>query len=408
MKQTDVTNVMVLGGGYAGLVAAFRLSRKTRGANVRVTLISGRDHFVERIRLHQQAAGQTLAHHSYERLLAGTSIRFLKGWVDRLMPRERRLLIETPAGEVQKEYDYAILAVGSIADTNSVPGVSQHALSLSTTETARTVQRTVPEVAASGGRLLVCGGGLTGIEAASELAETYPDLNVTLVTSDIFGEQLSGRGQNYLRRAFHRLGITIINGQRIAAVHANHVRTEYGARIPFDICLWAGSFRAPDLARKSGLLVNGKDQILVDEHLRAQRFPTLYAVGDIASLEEAIETPIRMGCVTAAPMGAYAGDHLAAVIQGQKPVKPYRYTYFMRCISLGRNDGLVQFVEADDTPRERILTGRVGAKVKEVISRSSVWNVQMEHRMAALFRRPQLAPDGVGGHASSKQHAQPY
>ena len=74
MQQSHQIEVLVLGGGYAGIVTALRLSRKTDPGKVRVTLINGQEYFVERIRLHQQAANQALTHHSYVKLLASTPI----------------------------------------------------------------------------------------------------------------------------------------------------------------------------------------------------------------------------------------------------------------------------------------------------------------------------------------------
>jgi len=387
MRDTDRIEVVVLGGGYAGTLAALRLSRKTRGANVRITLVDGRNHLVERIRLHQEAAGQTVKGPSYAALLAGTSVRFLQGWITGLQPERQQVVVKTAEGERRLQYDFAIYALGSMVETTNVPGSERYAHSLSSAETADVLRRELPAVAARGGRLLVSGGGLTGIEAASELAETYPELQVTLLTAGTFGEQLSQRGQAHLQEAFGRLGISVVDGQQVTAVQSNHVETGDGSIVPFDLCLWAGSFRAPALAREAGLPVNGRDQVLVDEHLRVQGQAKIYAAGDAASLEEALSMTIRMGCVTAAPMGSYAGNHLAAQIKGEETVKPFRFRYLMRCISLGRKDGLVQFVRADDSPRERILTGWVGARVKELVSRSSVWNVQFEGKLASLLNR---------------------
>ncbi|MDQ4078734.1 MAG: FAD-dependent oxidoreductase [Chloroflexota bacterium] len=392
MASRERINVVVLGGGYAGTTAALRLSRKTRGSDVDITLINDADHFVERIRLHQLAANQLLKQYDYVTLLKGTDVHFEQGWVTDLSPANQMVTVRANRGEIEIGYDYLIYALGSTVDTHSVPGVSDHALSLSTEETTAALQEQLPGLAAQGGRLLVCGGGLTGIEAASELAEAYPSLRVTLVTSGTFGEQLSQDGQQHLRRVFDRLGIEVIDGQTIARVHPHSVECHDGTTLPFDMCLWAGAFAVSPLARDSGLPVNQRGQVLVDGHLRVKGLPNLYAIGDAASLEEALDIPIRMGCVTAAPMGTYVGNHLAATIRGERQPKPYHFRYFMRCISLGRHDALVQFVEADDTPKERILTGWIGAQVKEVIVRSSIWSIEFEQKMASLFRGSDQAP----------------
>jgi NADH dehydrogenase FAD-containing subunit len=64
-----------------------------------------------------------------------------------------------------------------------------------------------------------------------------------------------------------------------------------------------------------------------------------------------------MGCRTGAFTGPGVADVIAARLAGRTP-KPFRYRYFHECISLGRKRGLVQFLAADETPHERILTGR--------------------------------------------------
>ncbi|MBV7334799.1 FAD-dependent oxidoreductase [Chloroflexi bacterium TSY] len=243
----------------------------------------------------------------------------------------------------------------------------------------------LPKIAAQDGRLLICGGGLTGIEAATELAETYPKLRVTLVTKGAFGEQLSLRGQQHLRHAFDRLNIDVIEQKTIRSLQPNHAVCADDSTIPFDICLWAGAFSVPTLACHVGLLVNKGGQIIVDEHLRAKLWPNIYAVGDAATLEEVLPIPIRMACATAAPMGAYVGTYLAAIIEGRKQQAPYRFRYLLRCISLGRHDGLVQLVEADDTVKNRVVTGWLGAKIKELVCRGTIWNMQFERQLAALL-----------------------
>ena len=102
-------------------------------------------------------------------------------------------------------YDTLIYALGSRADLESVPGVAEHAFTVAGAEQAARLRARV----AAGGTVTVVGGGLTGIEAATELAESRPDLKVRLLTADVVGERLSERGRRYLRRTFARLGIEI-------------------------------------------------------------------------------------------------------------------------------------------------------------------------------------------------------
>jgi NADH dehydrogenase FAD-containing subunit len=73
-----------------------------------------------------------------------------------------------------------------------------------------------------------------------------------------------------------------------------------------------------------------------------------------------------MACATAMPAAQHGARTVAALLGGREP-RPWRFRYAIRCVSLGRRDGLVQVVHADDRPRELALTGRVAARVKEAI-----------------------------------------
>ena len=248
---TERTNprVLVLGGGYAGVLAARSVAQYAHEA-ARVTLISGNDHFVERIRLHQAAAGQTIARRPITGLLRGTDAHFVRGWVIGLDPERRTVTVETADRTREMPYDYLIYALGSAIDTETVPGVREHAWALDGATAGTVLAGALREVASGGGRLLVCGGGLTGIEAATEIAEAHPRLRVTLVTRDTLGAALSERGRAYLKAAFARRGIEVRERTLVTRVDPGEVQVDGQPAIPFDLCLWAGSFRVPSLARR--------------------------------------------------------------------------------------------------------------------------------------------------------------
>ena len=374
------TRIVVLGGGYSGLLAAQRLGRKLGHQHADISLIDGSPDFVQRIRLHQIAADQTPLKLSKAKLLKRNGVQFMQGWVTRLNPDSNSLTV----GSQTVSYDYLIYALGSFVDTTRVPGIQEHAFALGSEANAIALRDRLTHIR-QGGRLIICGGGLTGIEAATELAETYPALKVTLMTRDGFGAQLSERGRQYVRQVFDRLHIEVVDNATVRRINAGEVVYDGGTRA-FDACLWAGVFAVPTLAQDAGLTVNAQGQITVDDHLRALSHANIYAVGDAADLSQAIDTPIRMACATASPMGAYVADELAAHLTGVAH-RPYEFAYAGRCISLGRRAGLVQLVDADDRPKEQIITGRMGALIKELICRYSVWQVQ-NPRWMYFPRRP--------------------
>lgn len=379
MQTTKPVKIIVLGGGYAGTLAALRLAGKTKGHATEVVLVNGVDHFVERIRHHQLAAGQTQKAHPFTKLLGNSGVRFVQGWCTGITPARKVLTVQTPTGSTTLTYDYLIYALGSTTEKTRVPGVADYAYTLADETTVGQLQQRAQALAAQQGHLLIIGGGLTGIEAATELAESYPGLQVTLATKGKLGATLSAAGAAHIRRVFAKLGVTLIEETAVERLTANAAHSADGRVLAFDACLWTGAFVVPPLAAVAGLPVDKGGRILVDEWLRVNNDASIYAAGDAAA------TPLRMACATALPMGAYVADHVAAQITGKAAPAPFQFAYLIQCISLGRRNGLVQFVQTDDTPKPRIITGWTAARIKELICRFTVWSLHQERRWAGSY-----------------------
>jgi NADH:ubiquinone reductase (H+-translocating) len=373
MAKQSTTRIVILGAGYAGMAATLRLAHKARRLPVEIMLVNGSSTFVERIRLHQVAASEQIRQRSIPELLKGTRVRFMQGWVSAMTPQAQQVTVRTEAGSETLGYDYLLYALGSRADKDSVAGVHEHALAVGNPGDSDLLRQRLQQLAAAGpdaGQVVVVGGGLTGIETATEIAERYPGLCVHLVTAGRVGYGLSKRGRAYLRRTFDRLGVAVQEGARVERVEANAVVTGSGQAIPFGLCIWAGPFQALPLPREAGLAVNSRGQILIDAAMRSLSSSTIYAAGDSAAFAPEVGLTMRMACATAVPMAAHAADNLYAQLVNE-PQQPFRFGYLVQCISLGRHDGLIQRVQADDNPTEHIMTGRPAAWFKEAICRSA-------------------------------------
>ncbi|MFY0570184.1 NAD(P)/FAD-dependent oxidoreductase [Archangium lansingense] len=359
--------VVILGGGYSGLICALRLARRTRG-QVAVTLVSASPWFVDRIRLHERAAGSEPVKRELAEMVAGTGITLKLGRVTRIEPRGEIIL-----GDERLPFEQLVVALGSQVDVNAVPGVREHAFTLEAASAGALAER-LPAIAARNGRLVVIGGGLTGIEGASELAEAHPGLQVTLLSSGDLGGDLSETGRAHLRRGLGRLGVTLEQAQ-VQRLQAGSV--ELGDRsLSFDACVWAGGFVVPEIVRQSGLPVNARGQVLVDPYLRALGHENIHVVGDAAFV---VEPPslMPMGCKTAVPMGTYVGESLAQLSRGQGS-EPFDYLNLGFCLSLGRRDGIIQFYGKDGSPLRWVFSGRLGAWIKEAVCRGVVGTLAAE------------------------------
>jgi NADH dehydrogenase len=410
MTRQATHKILILGGGYAGMIAAARI-----GARADVTLIDARPEFVQRIRLHETLAGGDPKTLGFARWLGRRGVRFVQARAESLEPGRQRVLARREDGSrIELGYDTLILALGS-ATASGVPGVAGNAIRLDDPATIRSAAARLRTLAGSGGRALVVGGGLTGIETAAELAERHPGLRVTLATRGRVGEGYSKAGAEHLRRRLTGLGVSLLDGAGIQSLDPGRAWREDGGAIDFDLCVWAGGFEASNLAREAGLAVDRSGRALVDPALRATGHPNLFVVGDAAvttvfpDSNAADGRAVRMGCVSALPLGAHAGGNVRRMLRGETPA-PFSFGFAIRCISLGRKDGLVQFVEPDDTPREKVWTRRRAVLTKELICRMTYEVVRNELRFGVpLYRwpdsgRPLIASASVGAVRTAPQN----
>ncbi|MFT3660463.1 MAG: FAD-dependent oxidoreductase [Gordonia sp. (in: high G+C Gram-positive bacteria)] len=331
----STTRIVIVGGGYAGCMAANRLRRKTDPAAVEITLINARPDFVERVRLHQRIAGTGEPSSPLTDML-DDAVTLRIGTVTTLDDGAVTLADGTALA-----FDRLIYAPGGAArgpaGTLAV-GDPEQAL------TARARLAQLPD----GAPVTVVGGGLTGIETATEIAETRPGLDVRIVSRDEVGDSLHPSARRRIGVELARLGVVVQRGT-------------YDDDAPSDLTLWAVATEVSDLAARSGLPVNGEDRLEVDRFLRSVADARIFGAGDAAAVPGQ-----RLSCQTALPQGAHAADNLARDLAGA-PLKPYSMGYTGQNVSIGRRRAVVQSARRDDTPTRFWLGGRPAAFVKEQV-----------------------------------------
>jgi NADH dehydrogenase FAD-containing subunit len=360
---------VVLGAGYAGLIATNRflgsLTEEER-ATVRLTVVNPRDDFVERIRLHQLAAGSRATVTRPLETLLHPDARRVRGAATRIDPGQQTVLVDTDSGPIVLPWTWLVYAVGSVGAA-PVQGAKKHAFLLGDLEDAQDAVRTV---AAAGDRprILVVGGGFTGVEAASEFGEQHPSAEVTLVCASQVVEGMRSAARAAITRRLRRLGVTLVENTAVLEVEDGKALLTDGRILAFDACLMATAFDVPDLAASSGLRVDERGRLLVDATLRSIDAPRILGAGDAVAIAGALGPRLRMACSVALPMGGHVAGALLDALRHQPPV-PFSMGYSAQCISLGRKRGYIQLVNADDSPRRLHIGGAVGAKMKEAVCR---------------------------------------
>jgi NADH dehydrogenase FAD-containing subunit len=231
--------------------------------------------------------------------------------------------------------------------------------------------------------MAIVGGGATAIELAFELVAAYPDIEVTMVSPSV-GEGLSEGARRAIEDRLEEAGVER-DARRVEAVTADGLSFEDGA-MDFDIVVWAAGFTASSLGKDAGLAVGTQDRILVDAQLRSVSHPDVYVAGDAALPPAECGAPALMSCRLAIPMALRASENLAAGLVGAES-KPLRIRDTLRCLSLGRDDGLIQLMRSDGRPRSLFITGRPAAFVKEMVVRSTISAIRHYRARARRARR---------------------
>lgn len=371
--MTQKTHVVVIGGGYAGVIAANHLRRNP---DVAVTLINPRAEFVERIRLHQLVTGSDDAVVDYADVL-GPDVRLVVGTAERIDAAARTVTLKDQAAV---GYDYLIYAVGSTGAALTVPGAAEFAYPLSELEHGTALRDAIAGIRA-GEPVTVVGAGPTGIEMATELAEEGHA--VTLVCGGVLGPYLHDRGRKSVAKVMRRLDITVIDGpgSTVVEVRADSVLLADGRELRSAVTIWTAGFGVPDLAVRSGLATDALGRLLTDETLTSVDNPYIVAAGD-ASAPSGL--PLRMSCQAAIPLGAQAANTVLSRIAGTEPA-PINQAFTGQCISLGRNAATIQLAHLDDRVLPLYIGGRVAAMIKEAVCKGTVSFLAKEARKPGSY-----------------------
>lgn len=369
---------VVLGAGYAGVMAANRLA----GGDRRVIVVNPVDVFVERIRLHELVAGSRASAVRPLPTLLAPGVELRVGEAARIDADARLVRLH---GGARLGYDELVYAVGSGSSPDRAAG--EHAVS-SLEDAVRL--RAALDVAPPRTRVVVLGAGLTGVETAAEIAEARSGLDVELRTRGALAPGTGPGARRAMRASLARLGVRVVE-------HARETRDLVG---PGVVVVHATGFAVPGLAVESGLPVDASGRLVVGPDLRVEGRPGILGAGDAVVVGGVRNAALRMSCAAALPQGATAAD----VLLGR--AARLDAGFVAQCASLGRASASVQLVRADDSPRAAHLTGRPAAAVKELICRQTLRWLRDEGRRPGSYswvRGPRIgsADGGLPGAAAS-------
>jgi NADH dehydrogenase len=347
------TAIVIVGGGFGGLEAAFTL-KSLAGDAITITLID-RDGFHSFLpSIHEISSGKITSRSiqiPLETMLAPAGIRFVRDAVTAIDHANRRVTAATQA----LDYDYLVLATGAKNHFFGVPGAEEFSFRFRTPDDADRIHAQLVRLLGEERKdihLVLAGGGTEGVEVAGELLDLIKDsgseygpaggtVAITLVEAQQqllpgFPPPARAFAENYLREQ----GVTIIAGQRITAVRKDSLVLAAGTELPQSMLIWTGGIKPSRLIDGLPLPKDPAGWLIVNDRLHSPADDRLYAVGDSVSVQGPNgPLPLQRLAYHAQDQGAVAGINISNDLHGKALIQ-YAPRYKPQLVSIGRDMGI--------------------------------------------------------------------
>lgn len=347
------TAVVIVGGGFGGLEAAFTV-RSLAGDAVTITLVDrdGYHSFIPSI--HEVSSGKITSRSiqiPLETILAPAGIRVVRSAVTSIDPANRR--VTTSAQSL--DYDYLVLATGAENHFFGVPGADEYSFRFRTPDDAERIHANLVRLLEKEQKdvhLVLAGGGTEGVEVAGELLDLVRDsgrecgpgggsVAITMVEAQQqllpgFPPPVRAFAEKYLREQ----GVTIITGQRITAVQKGSLFLAPGRELPQSMLIWTGGIKPSRLIEGLPLPKDPAGWLIVNDRLHSPDNERFYAVGDSVTVQGVNgPLPLQRLAYHAEDQGEVAGINISHKLHG-KDLMRYAPRYKPQLVSIGRGMGI--------------------------------------------------------------------
>jgi len=371
-----VPNIVIIGGGYAGFYAAFKLEKQLRRGEATVTLIDPLPYMCYQPFLPEVAAGSIEARHvvvPHRRHLKRT--RVITARVSGIDHAKRQVSVTPEVGEqFQVDYDHVVITAGAVTRTFPIPGVADVAIGMKTVEEAVAVRDRLIDnmhVAAhmppgpERDRLLtvvVVGGGFAGIEAFAELRSlvsdllgrfdelTIDDTHFHLIEAmDRIMPEVSPKAAEWVMKNLEKRQANIHLNTQLASAVGGRLELSTGHAIETDLVVWTAGVKAQSIFAGSGVPLDDRSRIRAQADLRVVDdngvIEGMWTAGDVAAVPDLTGGGVGGYCVPNAQHAVRQGKHLAknltAVLRGENP-KDYVHQNLGAVAGLGMYVGILQ------------------------------------------------------------------
>ena len=338
------TKICILGGGFAGLYTALRLSKFTweSGQKPEIVLLDRSDRFLFLPLLYELLTGELQTWEiapPFEEILQNTGVRFYQATVSGIDLDQRQVHLENGS---EISYDRLVLALGGETPLDIVPGATSYAYAFRSIadayrleERLRILEESDPEKI----RVAIVGGGYSGVELACKLADRLGERGRFRLIE--MGDQILRTSTEFNREAAKKAldtrGVFIDLETKVESIAEDNISLEYKGKvdtIPVDLVLWTVGTRVAPVVKDLPLKKNQRSQITTLPTLQVHERPEIFALGDLADCLDADGQQIPATAQAAFQQADFTAWNIWASLTN-RPLLPFRYKQLGELMSLG-------------------------------------------------------------------------
>ncbi len=283
--------LVILGAGYGGMKIIHGLLDSKLPEDIQITLVDRLPYHCLKTEYYALAAGTISDHHIRVSFPEDPRVIVKYGEVTNIDLNNKKIEFED---DDSLEYDDLIIGLGCEDKYHGVPGAPDHTLSIQTIDKSRETYQKLNNLPPKG-VVGVVGAGLSGVEIASELRESRPDLSIKLFDrGETILSTFPKRLSNYVQKWFIDHGVEIVNRSNITRVEPNILYNDEEA-IPCDEIVWTAGIQPNRLVRELDVEKDDSGRVVLSPHHHLPDDPHVFVVGDCASLPHAPSAQLAEG-----------------------------------------------------------------------------------------------------------------
>lgn len=361
---TSYPRVVIIGGGFAGIALAKKLSKQ----EVQVVLLDKHNYHTFQPLLYQVSTGglepDSIAYPIRKILKDFPNFHFRLANVEEISTKDRKVM--TDIGPLK--FDYLVVASGAETNYFGNSEIEKYSMAMKTIPESLNLRSLILENFEEAlltsdlnernalMNFVIVGGGPTGVELAGALAEIkkgilpkdYPDLDTRLAqihiiqSSDCILKGMSDKASQRAEDFLEKLGVNIWKNVRVTNYDGRKVTTNTDLTFETATLVWAAGVKGATIKglNAEDYITKG-NRLLVNEFNQVKGFETIFAIGDIACMAtEEFPNGLPMMAQPAIQQGQQLGDNMIRLIEKQ-PMKPFIYKDKGAMATIGRNKAVV-------------------------------------------------------------------